>query len=129
VAINETDHRIWLRNKGFIRGEDGSYSKVAAPVVAESCTSKPEQNAGHRTLATPKAQTEGPRRRLLRFTAFRTRLVDPDNNVFKWECDALRYAGIIEGDTADHVEIVTKQVKVKTKSEEGTLIEIIEGIL
>lgn len=93
-------------------------------MAAWARTNQSKQDALANPLAAPQVQTKGPERRLLCFTAYRTRLVDPDNNVFKWECDALRYSSILEDDTAAHVEIITKQVKVKTKAEEGTEIKI-----
>jgi len=117
------DIRVVLRTKGYVRQPDGSYSK-ADSLVAAPCSPEPQSHVVAQPLATTPLQSEGPRRRVLCFTAFRTRLVDPDNNVFKWECDALRYAGILVDDTAAHVEIVTKQVKVRHRKDEGVLIVI-----
>ena len=117
------DIRVALKQRGFYLQPDGSYSKVA-PLAPRPCSPEPQPHVVPQPLATATVQSEGPRRRVLCFTAYRTRLVDPDNNVFKWECDALRYAGILVDDTAAHVEIVTKQVKVRHRKDEGTMIEV-----
>jgi Holliday junction resolvase RusA-like endonuclease len=122
----ETDVRITLRNKGYIRQPDGSYSKIASPVVAKSRPSVPEPAARRGTLGTSEDQAQGTGRRVLRITVYRSRLLDPDNVVPKYEIDALRYAGIIADDSAAHVEVVTRQVKVGSKKEEGTEIIISE---
>lgn len=118
---NAEDIRVTLRQKGYLRQPDGSYSQLA-PLAPSPCSPEPKSDVEPEPLESPPVQASGSRRRVLRFTAFRTRLVDPDNNVFKWECDALRYAGILEDDTAAHVEIITKQVKVRHRAEEGVEI-------
>jgi hypothetical protein len=120
----DNDIRITLRNKGYIRQPDGSYSRVASPVATQPCASEPQPAAGRGTLGASKDQTQGPGRRVLRITVYRSRLLDPDNVVPKYEIDALRYAGIIADDSAAHVEVVTRQVKVGSKKEEGTEIII-----
>jgi Holliday junction resolvase RusA-like endonuclease len=109
-----------------MRQPDGSYSKVASPVVAKSRPSVPEPAARRGTLGTSEDQAQGTGRRVLRITVYRSRLLDPDNVVPKYEIDALRYAGIIADDSAAHVEVVTRQVKVGSKKEEGTEIIISE---
>lgn len=58
------------------------------------------------------------------YTVFRCRPCDPDNHVTKWLTDSLRRAGIIADDTDEHIELQVKQVKVKTKAQEGTMIEV-----
>ncbi len=63
-------------------------------------------------------------RRAVRITSFRVRLTDPDNLCPKYFIDALRYAGAIPDDRQEDIELTTTQEKVKTFSEERTLIEI-----
>ena len=58
------------------------------------------------------------------YTVFRCRPCDPDNHVTKWLTDSLRRAGIIADDTDEHIELQVKQVKVKTKAQQGTMIEV-----
>jgi hypothetical protein len=60
---------------------------------------------------------------LVRFTSFRSRLIDTDNLCEKYHCDTLRYAGILPDDSPDQARIETRQVKC-AKGEERTLIEI-----
>ena len=66
------------------------------------------------------------RRTRIRFTGYRTRPLDPDN--FAGSCkdllDGLRHAHLIPGDEWWRITLETSQVKVKSYSEEFTLIEI-----
>jgi hypothetical protein len=119
------DLRVTLKQRGFVWNETKRAYEKLAPLAARPCSLEPQPHVVPQPLATAPVQSEGPRRRVLCFTAYRTRLVDPDNNCFKWECDALRYAGILIDDTAAHVEIVTKQVKVRHRKDEG--VEIVIG--
>lgn len=72
----------------------------------------------------PPTQGQHPKKRLVRITCFRVRKQDPDNGIYKWHVDAIRKAGLIENDTDDDIELQTAQVKVKTKAEERTEIQI-----
>ena len=59
-------------------------------------------------------------------TSFRTRLLDIDNAFGgqKFLLDAIRMSRLIEDDSPDKIDLTVKQVKVKTKKEERTEIEI-----
>lgn len=61
---------------------------------------------------------------IVRVTSHRVRPLDDDNLCEKFHVDALRYAGILSGDSPDKARIVTTEKKVKKKSQEKTLIEI-----
>lgn len=60
-------------------------------------------------------------------TSYRKRLADPDGICAKWAIDAICELGILSDDSAKEVaEVRYKQVKVKTESEERTVIRIEE---
>lgn len=61
----------------------------------------------------------------VRITCYRVRLQDPDNGLFKPLVDQLRYAAIISEDNHSTIKLETDQVRVKTKKEEGTKVEVI----
>jgi len=63
---------------------------------------------------------------LVRVTSFRVRLLDEDNLCEKYHVDCCRYAGIIPGDDPGKAKIETGQVKVRSKSEERVLIEVVK---
>lgn len=66
------------------------------------------------------------KRFVVRITSFRRRLLDEDNLCGKFHCDALRYAGIIRSDAPEKCAIQILQVKVKSKREECTLMELLQ---
>jgi hypothetical protein len=53
------------------------------------------------------------------------RLRDPDNTVVKWLVDAIRRDGYIRDDTEADILLNVRQVKVRTKEQQGTLVEIV----
>ncbi len=63
----------------------------------------------------------------VRIVSFRQRLLDIDNlyGGVKYFVDSLRYAGLIYNDDPESITLHVSQVKVKTKQEERTEIEII----
>lgn len=67
-----------------------------------------------------------PGRIQVRVTAMRARLLDADAPCVKAIVDCLRYAGAIRDDTVEDVEIVTRQVKVKHRKDECTIVELFE---
>ena len=71
-------------------------------------------------------ETNSLRRTRIRFTGYRTRPLDPDNFAasIKDLLDGLRHARLIPGDEHWRIIFETAQVKVKSYSEEFTLIEI-----
>ena len=64
------------------------------------------------------------RRSRIRITSKRCRLLDPDNLCVKYIIDALRYTKVIKDDREKDIRLEIFQVKVKTRKEEKTVIEV-----
>jgi hypothetical protein len=115
-----------LRQLGYRQNADGSFSHSAIAGVSHA---KP-QPAARPALVAP-AKGEGPRkaRTTLVITRHACSLLDADNYAggCKPLIDQLRYAKLIEDDDPETVEILFRQVKVKTKKEEMTTVEITQG--
>jgi len=87
---------------------------------------EPEQAIRDEPLAeTPREANNSPRF-VVSITSRRRRLLDPDNLVggVKYFVDGLRYASLIPGDSPDCIELYVRQIKVSTRKEERTEIEI-----
>ena len=87
-----------------------------------SSNAKPKRAVRNEPLAKGCGKKENTGRIHIRLTARRKRLIDPDNLVFKYFIDCLRYAGAIPDDRAEDVTIETKQEKTRQKEE--TIIEL-----
>lgn len=85
---------------------------------------EPERTVRDEPLAKAERKKAVPRRRILRITSFRTRLLDTDNLCPKYFIDALRMSGIIDDDTPKHIDLQVRQEKVRHRAEEKTTIEI-----
>ena len=83
---------------------------------------KPKRPVLNEPLAKGNGKKEDTGRIHIRLTARRKRLIDPDNLIFKYHIDCLRYAGAIPDDREGDVTIETHQEK--TRGEEETLIEL-----
>jgi len=83
---------------------------------------KPKRSIRNEPLAKGGGKKENTGRIHIRLSARRKRLIDPDNLVFKYFIDCLRYAGAIPDDRAEDVTIEARQEK--TRGEEETLIEL-----
>jgi hypothetical protein len=98
------------------------------PARSDSARAMPiaEPPASNGALATRQAQARDTRKRIVRLTSYRVRLLDTDNVCGKFHTDAIRYcgAGILPDDAPDRCEIFTSQIKVATKAEERTRIVI-----
>lgn len=116
----------YLLKIGYQCNPDGTFTK------SDSHTSgiphSEPQPTSWQTLVNP-CQRENPRkdRTSLIITRSARSLLDADN--FAGGCkpliDQLRYAKLIEDDDPETVEIIFRQVKVRTKAEEMTQVEII----
>lgn len=84
----------------------------------------PEQVVWDEPLAAAKGKEGHTGRVPVRITSFRRRLLDQDNLVGKFALDCCRYAGLIRQDTPDAISYEIRQIKVKTREEERTEIEI-----
>lgn len=80
--------------------------------------------AGDGTLATPKTEASHTGRFLVSVTSYRRRMLDEDNLSEKYFCDLCRYAGIIPDDSPDRTQIKVSQIKVASKEEEKTVVEV-----
>lgn len=84
-----------------------------------------EQGSSHELHRKVPPKKADPDKCRISFTDYRVRLADCDGCCHKYHLDALRYLGVIEDDTVAHVELVIHpQVKVKTKAEQRTEIQI-----
>jgi hypothetical protein len=119
------DIRVTLRNKGFIRQPDGSYSK-ADPLASRPLDAIAQHDVGGALVKAPPDEAGGPPRLVLRFTRFSCAPLDFDNGAggCKFLCDALRYEKMIPDDDPGSIDFQFRQVKVNTRAEEGTMIEI-----
>lgn len=111
-----------LREKGYYKAPDGNYyftpTRVSNPV-----TKRPAQQA---LVTLPKRKEKVSNRTYVRITRYSTRPLDCDNYAggCKPIIDQLRYAKLIKDDSPEDIEVQFKQVKIKTKAEEHTKIEI-----
>jgi hypothetical protein len=73
-----------------------------------------------------RGETKSADRARVRFTICRQRLLDADNLAggIKPLVDALRYTGCIRDDDPGSIALEVRQVKVRSKNEKGTLIEV-----
>ena len=85
---------------------------------------KLERPAGDEPLEAHQVEARNPGRCVVRVTSRRRRLLDEDNLAEKYHVDCLRYAGLLHSDAPDQTHIEVAQVKVATKDEECTVIEI-----
>jgi len=92
-------------------------TRIKSPVV--------ECPVGDGALGPRQGEGSDSKRLLVRVTSFRCRLLDEDNLAIKYHVDCCRYAGIIPGDAPGQAKIEACQRKVKTKAEEGTLVEVL----
>ena len=111
-----------LKEKGYYKAADGNYyftpTRVSNPV-----TKRPAKQA---LVTLPKRKEKVSNRTYVRITRYSTRPLDCDNYAggCKPIIDQLRYAKLIKDDSPEDIEVQFKQVKIKTKTEEHTKIEI-----
>lgn len=111
-----------LKEKGYYKAADGNYyftpTQVSNPV-----TKRPAQQT---LVALPKRKEKVSNRTYVRITRYSTRPLDCDNYAggCKPIIDQLRYAKLIKDDSPEDIEVQFNQVKIKTKAEEHTKIEI-----
>jgi Holliday junction resolvase RusA-like endonuclease len=113
-----------LAVKGYTPNDDGSYSPKSQRLL-NSVT----QHAPQQTLESLRKGEETSRQRTnLRITRYSCRPLDCDNYAggCKPIIDQLRYVKLIRDDSPEDIEVEFRQVKVKTKAEERTEIEISE---
>lgn len=100
--------------------------ECATQTSRESQGSKLEQGAQHAPVSTPQGAPFYAGRCLVRVTSYRCgQLCDPDNLAAKYFVDSLRYSGIIADDRPQDIDYQVRQIRVKTRKEEKTEIELI----
>jgi hypothetical protein len=113
---------------GYVEVSKGVYERIDTiqrtflDRKSASSNAKPKRAVRNEPLAKSGGKKENTGRIHIRLTARRKRLIDPDNLVFKYFIDCLRYAGAIPDDRAEDVTIETKQEKTRQKEE--TIIEL-----
>ena len=95
----------------------------------EASSHKPQQVVRHEPVgeeARKGSDPEGIPQCTVRITSYRRRLLDPDNLAggCKYFLDCCKYCQLIPDDRQEDIELVIKQVKVRTKEEERTEIQI-----
>lgn len=85
---------------------------------------QPERAAKKRIPRERPNKKADPRRYFVRFESVRNVLLDEDNLISKWHCDALRYAGILHSDAPGACSIRTTQRKTQPGEPEHVVIEI-----
>ncbi len=113
-----------LAAKGYQLNQDGSYSPRPKKLLNTLA-----QQALKQTLDALREREEARSRRTrIRITRYSCRPLDCDNYAggCKPIIDQLRYAKLIRDDSPEDIEVEFKQVKVKTKTQERTEIEINE---
>ena len=116
-----------LEALGYRRQPDGSYCKPSR-VVAGIPDAKPERAPADAPLRTNQNEKSNRRRITVCITGHRCRPVDPDN--FAGGCkiliDQLRAFRLIPDDDPGTIELITRQIRVRTRAEEGTEVKIYE---
>ena len=92
-----------------------NHSKPQSPVT--------EPNTCHEPVAKKKGKGGDSKRVHVRVISHRRRLCDADNLFVKYFVDCIKYAKIIEDDSAKHIMLEVSQEKSK---DEQTIIEISE---
>jgi len=116
-----------LREKGYTRASDGNYY-FTPPRIPNAIAKRLAQQ----TLEPlPKRKEKVSNRTYVRITRYSTRPLDCDNYAggCKPIIDQLRYAKLIKDDSPEDIEVQFKQVKIKTKAEEHTKIEISDKLI
>jgi Holliday junction resolvase RusA-like endonuclease len=113
-----------LAAKGYQLNQDGSYSPKSQRLLNTLAKHDPKQALEQ----LPKGKEARGNRTHLRITRYSTRPLDCDNYAggCKPIIDQLRYAKLIKDDSPEDIEVEFKQVKIKTKDQERTEIEISE---
>jgi len=90
-------------------------------------SAKPERAAWLQPLAAAAKEAGNPAPCKVSIVSFRRRLLDIDNlyGGVKYFVDSLRYEGLIRNDDPESITLNVSQIKVKTKQEERTEIEIV----
>lgn len=117
--------------KGYVKDPTtGSWSKPGLlprkDVPTGTPHTQPQHHAGSPLVPTRKDEEKGKVCFIVRITGHRLELLDPDNFAggCKFLIDQLRYAKLIPEDDPSTIRLITDQVRVSRKEDEGTHVEI-----
>ena len=99
--------------------------QAAAKARRASSRAQPEPALCHEPVAAEAREAGDAIRVHVRVVSLRRRLCDPDNLCPKYFVDCLRYAGLIRNDRPEDIALEVRQVRVKSRDQERTEIEIV----
>ena len=117
-------------SQSFIRLNPGLFAGTASVVVARLPHAITQHPLPSPLVGAHSRQERGkagrPPRAYVRFTLCRCRLLDADNAVasVKFALDALVAERLLAGDGPDDITLAVDQVRVRTRADEGTRIEV-----
>lgn len=118
-----------LLAQGYVYNQSTrSYEKqehTSQAVAARPQAAKPKPTFFNEPLEAREVQKQSTGRANVCVYQFTRRPQDTDNVCPKYEIDWLRYKGFIADDNYDAIALSVEQIRVKTKEEEGVLIEIL----
>lgn len=120
-----TESVLW--KKGYRINKRGEWEKPHLSCPAPSPEPERRSENGVSRSDAPKESDPIVRKRVA-ITSYRCRLCDPDNLVVKWHVDALRYAGLLQDDSYQHIELTVRQEQVHHEIDERTEIELIDDV-
>lgn len=116
MTRNEIKERFPHASEAFVRANLDPDSVPPSP--------KLERSVQHEPVAADARKAADARRRLVIVKSFRARLCDERNLCDKYFVDALVRAGILVDDSPEWAKIEVYQVKVDSKAEERTEIQV-----
>lgn len=123
TGISNNNGRVTMKAWAKKQLKEAFHDKKNGNRVADQATDL-ERTVGNEPLAKKIGSPFDSRVRIT-ITSYRSRLADPDGVSAKAAIDALVICGVLRNDSCKEVEEVRhKQVKVKNKGDEKTVIEI-----
>lgn len=111
----------WLLEHGYTIGKDGAWHKTGG--MARRADGQP--NLGYEPVGTDEGKANNARRRTVRITSYRMRLIDERNLWDKHFVDALVRSGLLVDDSPQWCEVIVKQVQVGNPKLQRTEIVIV----
>lgn len=121
-----SDYELALRNKGFTQQPDGSWSKTSPYHRSHAPDAERQCDPGGKPLATTPGANPDSKRRLVRLTSLRYRLIDARNLWDKYFTDSLVSAGILIDDSPRWCQVEVSQILIPSDSIERVLIEVFD---
>lgn len=120
------DYELALRNKGFTKQPDGSWSKTSPYPRSDVSNAERQRNPGNEPMASAPPANINSKRRLVRLTSLRYRLIDARNLWDKYFVDSLVSAGILIDDSPRWCQVEVSQILIPSDSIERVLIEVFD---